>query len=234
MKLLKRLFVAGILAVSGSLASAQDQFNICELIDGKQKQFYFHLEQKKVDPNYVKQVKAIVDRKGDPYFGDESIEELRSHKIPIDEICSVTDLVSRYWNYDEFTLTQLLTAGVTSDCIRDFAKLNGDNSDSFFSLSQIIQYVQGGGAYTYAERLCTESGIANPQAIIYFNKRGLDCSNVGSTFTDTEKPNAIVIVPTNDYNSAFDTDSITKIFSALKKEYDLYVAMTDNEDNMYR
>ena len=57
MKLLKRLFVAGILAVSGSLASAQDQFNICELIDGKQKQFYFHLEQKKVDPNYVKQVK---------------------------------------------------------------------------------------------------------------------------------------------------------------------------------
>jgi len=53
-------------------------------------------------------------------------------------------------------------------------------------------------------------------------------------FNNTDKPNALIILPMSDHNGAFDTPAVHSLISKINSEYDTYVRYCNVEDEVYK
>jgi len=58
-------------------------------------------------------------------------------------------------------------------------------------------------------------------------------SNDLTDFVDTKKPNAVVVFPIDDYNSAFYNYKEEEFVERLAENYDVYAVIADNENDVY-
>ncbi|MDO8510556.1 MAG: hypothetical protein Q7S55_00160 [Nanoarchaeota archaeon] len=152
-----------------------------------------------------------------------------------------------------FTCEEILSFkeyGGTLEYAKELASLKNNEGKPFFTGYDIVAFKHAGGTAEYARKFVYAvnadgrpfSGSQLPQ----FYKLGLDLHEI-ITFTDTSKPNALIIYPTHDGElppkprdkdyvdnyGAFRTAFALKFFHELQNAYDLKVRVSSVEDEVY-
>ncbi len=53
-------------------------------------------------------------------------------------------------------------------------------------------------------------------------------------FEDTNKPNAVIVYPTNDRNTAFETPESMRFFGMIREKYDIRLVIAEKEEEVYK
>ena len=127
---------------------------------------------------------------------------------------------------------------------KELASLKDKDGKLFFTGYDLVAFKHAGGTVEYARKFVSAtnsdgrnfSGSQLPQ----FYKLGLDLEEI-ITFTDTLKPNALLIYPTHDgelgyfhknYGAFRETASL-ELYQQLKNNYDLKVNVSSVEEEVY-
>lgn len=129
------------------------------------------------------------------------------------------------------------------DNARKLAELTTSKGKPFFSCDDVVKYIYYGGKYEYARdmasRLDKEGnnyfyGAQLPQLAFL----GLSADEI-LNFKDTEKPNALMVFPTDDINfkgfeGVFRQPKTLELFKLMRKNYDLQTIVASEEDEVCR
>lgn len=172
------------------------------------------------------------DAEGNAIYGLRSRRWINRFDIPLERAIEIGNIKDEEGK-PKFNLLEVCALGIREidvDYIEDMVSIENEEGEQVFDTYTLLLYNRVRGTKEYAETLA-KKGLSDDQ-IFKFRHLGLLADEVGK-FNDTDKPNAIVIYPTSDYNGAFDTLPAVFVYSDVKKEYDPYVAVAKTEQDVY-
>jgi hypothetical protein len=155
---------------------------------------------------YARELIDIKDREGKPVFTDGFyIAYYKEHGGTIPFARELASLTDEQGNpsIDQSDIYRIQREGVTLDKVREI----------------------------HAARDAYDGSMFDGHSIYRFAHLGLSEDEVN--FRDTDRPNAVVIYPTNDWNGAFENEQARAFFHSIKGEYDVLVRLAETEEDVY-
>lgn len=162
------------------------------------------LPKKGIPTEYVVALASISDSTGKPYLSPDEIIALYNRDLSAEE----ATLLLHFRGTNEnplFTVKQLIKTKeyCTLDDAVALASIRDDHNNPLLT---------GFGVY----RICQLDVV--PQYL--------------SSFTDSKKPNALLIYPTSDHNNAFENYDAVALFHQIQNGYDVQVAFAEQESEI--
>lgn len=178
---------------------------------------------------------GISPKKALKHFRHEKL----STKVPFSyaaELAQLTD-AERLPLYTGWNINAFFISGIPSEEIIELSALRDGTGKPLLTASNILAFKAAGGTVGYAcdlANLRDEKG--NPLLtgfhIFRYAQLGMTKEEI-IEFRDTEKPNALLIFPTADYNEVFQLDSVSTLVQEIKKTYDVLVHFAITEQDFY-
>ncbi|GEM_PF-3240140 len=125
-------------------------------------------------------------------------------------------------------LVRLLRLGVSPYQLRLYAVLRNNGDGPLFGRTEhLVRYLEAGGTLGYADSLRCFDG----RSLYRFRQLGLSAAEALS-FTDSPRPNAVVLFARADYNDEFENAASLRLFRAVHREYDVYVRLIGGEEEV--
>lgn len=152
------------------------------------------------------------------------------------ELAQLTD-AERLPLYTGVNINSFFTSGIPSEEIIELSALRDGTGKPLLTANNILAFKAAGGTRGYARDLANlrdEEG--NPLLtgfhIFRYAQLGMTKEEIVE-FRDTEKPNALLIFPTADYNDVFQLESVFSLFREIKRSYDVLVRFAITEQDVY-
>lgn len=166
-------------------------------------------------PNtYALELASTVDDNGKPVFSPTAIAQLHEHDVPtataieLNAICDAQG--TRILDTDG--ITALIHTGKVGDFKRFW---QGEEGKRYAAWYEGLKDIAGRPSLT-------------PWDI--YRARVLNLSSIElGEFIDTDAPNALVVMPRNDYNGAFLSDTYQRLLQRIYRHYDCHVVFADRE-----
>ena len=188
----------------------------------------------------ARKIHSVVDNEGNPIFRSHEFDGYLENGGTIEFAEALSKITKKDGKpvFDSGNLmSSFLDAGGTIEFARELASLTDEQGNP--SLDQRDMYhIQREGISldrvreVHAARDAYDGSMFDGHTIYRFAQLGLDRNEVN--FRDTDRPNAIVIYPTNDWNGAFENEPARAFFHSIKDEYDVFVRIADTEEDVYR
>lgn len=162
----------------------------------------------------LKQLKYFADGEGRLYFA-RSLASLQDD--------------GKQTRFTAAQIVRLYKAGVFFGVVETLAGMRSASGLLLFTAESLVRYCEAGGTVIDAELLAV-SGF-DGKSIQRFRQLGLSPNQVMS-FTDTEKPNAVVLLPMEDYNDEFESDGFDHLIKLIAPHYDMVLRCVATEDSI--
>lgn len=96
----------------------------------------------------------------------------------------------------------------------------------FYFLANLMESQTGQDSQAFAEIM----KLHGKEKLYHY--AGMDFTNVGRFRVDTQKPNAVFILPVADYNGAFSDPERIQLYDDLKNSYDVMLTTAENVDQL--
>lgn len=186
---------------------------------------------------YAKELRKITDHEGESIFSGEDILWVYDSE----EFLTFAKKFSKLKNsngeilFNARELRSYFNIDGDFDYARRLSNYQNSEDKPIFSGEDIVYSYLSEVPFSYVESLIVRSDEfmdLNGKIIYRYYQLGLTEEDIFS-YSDTEKPNAVVIFPINDYNKAFESDGEAELFEMIKENYDVWVKIVSQEDEVY-
>lgn len=127
-------------------------------------------------------------------------------------------------------IIRLVETGAQLNHIEILAGLKRADGRNVFTGEEIVRFFKTNRPVAYAAALA-RNGF-DGKSIYRFAQLGIDLDDV-LDFSDTDRPNAVVLYARTDYNDEFETPESLGLFYRLNRTYDTWVRLVSRESDIY-
>ncbi|MBI4447453.1 DUF4347 domain-containing protein [Candidatus Woesearchaeota archaeon] len=181
----------------------------------------------------AKQFLKIKDTKGNSVFWGWCIVKFKEVGGTVEEaedLALIKDKVGDPLIYG-CEMADLKIEGISYEDIKEYSSIKDKNGNLMFDVNDFIAFKEGTLNFEYAKELADLD--FNSASIRMFQKIGLEIKEV-TNFEDSAKPNAVIILPSNDWNNAFANDPSIAFYKDLLKNYDTWVRVAETDQEVYQ
>lgn len=188
---------------------------------------------KKGSVEYAKELASIRDKENKQIFHGGSIAMLQQFNGTVEYAKAFASIKNAEGNplFNGWEIVELKKHSCTYEDAVTLLSLNKKRYNQFFTKEHLLKFKKADGTVPYAKELAALGFSA--KSICNFQQIGISVTEA-VIFNDTEKPNAVIILPISDKVGAFETEGSMKLFKAIKNNYDLWARVVSTEQEAYK